>query len=245
MIYITGDTHCDWMSRLNTDAFPEQKEMTKDDCVIITGDFGIWNDSKQERYELNWLEDKPFTTLFVDGNHENYDLLNTYPVSEWHGGKVQFIRPHVIHLMRGQIFDIEEKTFFTFGGARSHDIQDGILEKGDPKIKKWKKDCTKWFRVNHVSWWKEELPSEEEMEEGLMNLENIDNKVDFIVTHCGPTSSIALYSHGLYKPDVLTDYLEEIRRKVDFRRWFMGHYHDNHAINYKEIILFEQIVRIV
>ena len=31
MIYITGDTHGDWMSRLNTKAFPEQKEMTKDD----------------------------------------------------------------------------------------------------------------------------------------------------------------------------------------------------------------------
>ena len=83
------------------------------------------------------------------------------------------------------------------------------------------------------------------MKEGRKNLENINNKVDFIVTHCGATSSMALYSHGEYKPDILTDYLEEIRRKVDFGRWLMGHYHTNHAINDKEIILYEQIVRIV
>lgn len=35
----------------------------------------------------SWLNDRPFTTLFVDGNHENFDLLNAYPVENWHGGK--------------------------------------------------------------------------------------------------------------------------------------------------------------
>ena len=245
MIYITGDTHGDWMSRLNTNVFPEQKEMTKDDTVIICGDFGIWHDTKQERYKLDWLENKPFTTLFIDGNHSNFDRLYAMPVSEWHGGKVHFIRPSVIHLMRGQVFDIEEKVFWTFGGASSHDIEDGILEKDDPRIKKWKYDDNKMFRINHVTWWKEELPSKEEMDEGLKNLEKYGYKVDFIVTHCGATSSMALYSHGFYKPDNLTDYLESIRQRVDFKKWFMGHYHDNHAINDKEIILYEQIVRII
>lgn len=37
------------------------------------------------------------------------------------------IRDSVIHLIRGEIFDIDNKKFFTFGGARSHDIADGIL----------------------------------------------------------------------------------------------------------------------
>ena len=244
MIYITGDTHTDWMSRLNVKAFPEQKEMTKDDYVIICGDFGIWDDTRQERYNLDWLENKPFTTLFVDGNHENFDRLYSLPVSEWYGGKVHFIRPSVIHLMRGQVFNIEGKTFWTFGGASSHDIQDGILEFDDPRVKSWQYDYTKMFRINHVSWWKEELPAEEEIEEGRKNLENIDNKVDFIVTHCGATSSMALYSHGEYKADILTDYFEEIRHRVYFQKWFMGHYHTNYAINDKEIILYEQIVRI-
>ena len=100
MIFITGDTHGDWISRLRTESFPEQKEMTKDDYVIICGDFGIWDNSKREKYNLDWLKDKPFTTLFVDGNHENYDILDELPVKEWNGGKVHFIRPSVIHLMR-------------------------------------------------------------------------------------------------------------------------------------------------
>ena len=244
MIYITGDTHGDWMSRLRTNAFPEQKEMTKDDYVIVCGDFGIWHDTNQERHNLKWLDDKPFTTLFVDGNHENFDRLYTMPVSERNGGNVHFIRPHIIHLMRGQVFEIDGVSLFTFGGASSHDIQDGILEKNDPRVSEWSKIPFKMFRVNHSSWWKEELPSEEEMNEGIQNLEKHNNKIDFIITHCGATSSIALYSMGSYKPDILTNYFEEIRQKVNFKKWFMGHYHDNYAINDKEIILYEQIIRI-
>ena len=77
---------------------------------------------------MDWLEGKPFTTLFVDGNHENFDRLYAYPVEEWHGGKVHKIRPSVIHMMRGQVFAIDGKSVFTFGGASSHDIDGGILE---------------------------------------------------------------------------------------------------------------------
>ena len=96
------------INRLNVDSFPEQKEMTKDDYVIICGDFGIWDNSKREKYNLSWLDDKPFTTLFVSGNHENYDILDSLKMSEWHGGLVNFVRKSVIHLMRGQVFNIEE-----------------------------------------------------------------------------------------------------------------------------------------
>lgn len=122
MIYITGDIHGS-PERLGVHSFYEQKEMTRDDVVIICGDFGmVWEESGEsasERYWLKWLEDKPFTTVFVCGNHENFDRLYQYPVKEWHGGKVHEIRPHVLHLMRGEIFDIEGLKFFAFGGDRS------------------------------------------------------------------------------------------------------------------------------
>ncbi len=98
------------------------------------------------------------------------------------GGNASFIRPSVIHLKRGQVFNLQGKTFFTFGGAKSHDIRDGILEPGDPRIKKWNKDYNKMFRINGVSWWKEELPSQEEMDEGIRNLSKENNKVDYILT---------------------------------------------------------------
>ena len=75
------------------------------------------------------VNNKNFTTLFVDGNHENFERLYRYPVEEWHGGKIHKIRDSVIHLMRGETYDIDNKKFFVFGGAKSHDIRDGILNK--------------------------------------------------------------------------------------------------------------------
>lgn len=250
MIYITGDCHSNF-ERFNKSIFPEQAEMTKDDFVIICGDFGgVWNketESKQETMVLDWLDCKPFTTLFVDGNHENFDRLYSYPVEEWHGGKVHKIRPSVIHLMRGQVFELDGKKIFTFGGASSHDINGGILESNDPDFKKKKKRLDmgdKPYRINHLSWWKEELPSAVEMEEGLKNLEAHGNTVDFIVTHCCASSTLAVISHGLYKPDILTTYLEELRQKVRFKKWFFGHYHDNKNVSAEEILVWEQIVRV-
>lgn len=244
IIWITGDTHGDWIHRVNMDSFPEQKEMTKDDYVIILGDFGIWRDSPQQRWYLNWLEEKRFTTLFIDGNHENYDILDSYPVEEWHGGKVHFIKQSIIHLMRGQVFDIDGLKFFTFGGAASHDISDGVLEIDDPRVKEWRDDPDKMYRINHISWWEREMPSQEEMDEGIKNLAEHNNKVDFILTHCTASSIAALLSHGLYKPDKLTDYLEEVRCNVDYRKNIFGHYHQNLAVSDKDICLYEQIIRV-
>lgn len=248
MIYATGDTHTEWERRVSKRAFPEQAEMTKHDYVVILGDFGIWDGSKGEQKRLDWLEERPFTTIFVDGNHENYDILDAYPVSEWHGGKVHRIRPSVIHLMRGQVYEIDGQTVFAFGGASSHDIRDGVLEKGDPRIREYRRENSygyrRQFRINHVSWWERELPDPEEMEEGRKNLSRVGNKVDFIFTHCAATSTAALLSMGTYQPDRLTDYLEEIRSGTQFRRWLFGHYHDDRAVNDKEILLYEQIVQI-
>lgn len=250
MIFITGDCHGNF-ERLNGSIFPEQNEMTKEDYVIICGDFGgVWNNDKESKMEtmvLDWLDCKPFTTLFVDGNHENFDRLYGYPIEEWSGGKIHRIRPSVMHLIRGQVFEIDGKTIFTFGGASSHDTDGGILELDDPDFKKKRCELDKgWkpYRINHMSWWKEELPSDEEMEEGRRNLLKNGNKVDFVVTHCCSSSTAALLSQGLYKPDMLTDYLEEIRQKVSFKKWFFGHYHDNRNVNAKEILLWEQIIRI-
>lgn len=249
MIYITGDCHQDF-ERFNLDVFPEQKEMTKDDCVIICGDFGgVWNrneESSREAKLMDWLENRPFTTLFVDGNHENFDRLYAYPVEKWHGGKVHKIRPSVIHLMRGQVFEIDGKSIFAFGGASSHDIAGGILEPDDPDFKKKKKLDQGWYpyRVNHVSWWKQELPSEEEMQEGIENLAAHDNKVDFIVTHCCASSTQNLLGGGLYKTDILTEYHEKIHQNTSFKKWFFGHYHDNRNVNIEEILIYEQMIRI-
>ena len=185
------------------------------------------------------------TTLFVSGNHENYDLLASFPVSEWNGGKVQFIKPSVIHLMRGQVFTIDGRKFFSMGGAASHDISGGIFEPDDPNFKE---KCKRLiisgspYRVNHVSWWKEELPNAEEYAEANQNLACNDWKVDFVISHCAPTSVFNFISGGTYRPDELTDYLEQLKSKLDFRRLYFGHYHTNLNIGDRFVLLYEKIL---
>ena len=246
-IIVTGDIHGNPFQRLNLENFPEGKTFTKEDYVIILGDFGlVWDDSAMEHSCLNWLENKPWTTLFIDGNHENYDLLNKFPIEEWGGGRVQKIRSSVIHLLRGEVYDIGGYKFLAMGGARSHDIQDGVLEVGDPRIKIWKKDDFKLFRINHISWWEEEIPNEEERKNALKNLAENDYKVDYILTHEAPSSDVVLMDHLLYHPDEYSRWLEmEIRQKVKYKKWFFGHYHLNLDVNEKETCLFERRIRIV
>ena len=251
MIYVTGDCHADF-TRFNTKNFPEQYDMTKDDYVIICGDFGgVWNrfkENKHEKHWMDWLEDRPFATLFCEGNHENFDRLYSYPVEKWNGGNVHKIRPSVIHLMRGQVFQLCGKKFFVFGGAKSHDTDGGILDPEAPDFKKKKKELDKeWlpYRVEHISWWKEEMASEEEMEEGLRNLSQNNNEVDFIISHCCATSTQAQFVNKTFSADSMTDYLELVKQRVNFTKWFFGHYHDNRNIGSKEILIYEQIIRIL
>ena len=240
MIYITGDTHSDF-SRFTEENFPIQSEMTEDDYVIICGDFGgVWTfegESSREKELLDWLDNKNFTTLFVDGNHENYTRLYNYPIEEWKGGKVHKIRDSVLHLMRGEIFDIDNKKIFAFGGAKSHDIQDGILNLDEEeKIYEYRKRGA-YFRIRDFSWWDLELPIEEEIQNGISNLEKVNYKVDYVIS-----PSIQELINPTYKRDILTDYLQQISEKCTFKRWYFGHYHDYKQVNSQFTLLYENIV---
>ncbi|MDD4142753.1 MAG: metallophosphoesterase [Bacteroidales bacterium] len=162
MIFVTGDTHGEIDSGKLKVFAKENPQLTKNDYVLIAGDFGgLWFPKRLES-DLKSFSDLPFTILFVDGNHENFDLLNSYPVLKWNGGNAHIIKPDIIHLMRGQVFEIDKNIFFTFGGGTSVD---------------------KMFRKEGVSWWPQETPSYEEFEEAMANLNAINNKVDYIITH--------------------------------------------------------------
>ena len=88
-LYLTGDTHGNFR-RFLPESFYEQETMTKKDIVLVCGDLGgVWYGDKRDDDGLDFLERRPFTTAFVPGNHENYDALRTYPLEEWHGGKVR------------------------------------------------------------------------------------------------------------------------------------------------------------
>jgi predicted phosphodiesterase len=228
-IYVTGDLHGHIdISKLNMKNFSDQKHLTKKDYLIICGDFGlIWNNSNQELYWRKWLENKNFTTLFCDGNHENHVLLNKYPIEQWNGGKIHRISNSIIHLMRGQVFIIDGLKFFVMGGAVSVD---------------------KEFRIEHISWWKEELPNFVEMNEGLYNLKKHNNKVDYIISHTCSSNTLKVISklwRFTPKPeDTLNQYFDVIEQEIEYKMWYFGHFHEDMMVMDNQTLLYNKIRKI-
>ena len=197
--------------------------------MIVYGDFGgLWTNSNEEKHWRRWLDNKSFTTLFVDGNHENHIMLNEdYPEVEFHGGHAHKISDSVYHLMRGQIFTIGGNRIFTMGGAESHD---------------------KEHRIEGFSWWAEEMPSTEDYREALTNLEANNMEVDYIISHCAPESIQAKISvfHKLkvYPNNKLTEFFEELKRLVKYKHWYFGHYHLSKSIDQKHTCLYHYIIKL-
>lgn len=251
MVFVTGDCHADF-HKFSTHNFPEQKEMTREDTVIVCGDFGIWHNDKDEQYWFKWLSEKPFTVAFVDGNHENFDRLysDEFPIVDFHGGKAHKIRDNIYHLMRGYVFDFDGKKFWCFGGASSHDIDDGIIDPDDyldsgeliATIRQWQKE-NRMFRINHISWWRQEMPSSEEMKFGLKTLEENEFQVDFIISHCCPQDVAS--AMGYRGSDMLTQYFNTVAHDAKFARWYFGHYHTEETIWGKFVCHYDGIERIV
>lgn len=219
MIRITGDPHGD-ISRFYELYYNHgESHWTKDDILIFCGDWGfLFLNNKTENSFLDDLSSRPYTICFVDGNHENFDAINTYPIIEWNGGKAHQIRKNIFHLMRGQVFEIDGKTFFTMGGAYS-------LDKGS--------------RTPGYSWWPDELPTDADYKEATSNLQKYGMKVDYIITHTLPREMILRL--GKY-PDThdmeLTGFLEWIMYEVDFKHWYCGHWHDDKELNDQFTILW-------
>lgn len=223
MIAVTGDTHGEEERFLYLDSVIN-KNLHKGDYLIICGDFGyVYDDSFRERKYLDQLAESEFVILFCDGNHENFDLLEEYPIEEWKGGKVHVIRrddegiPKIIHLMRGQIFNIDGKSIFTFGGAYSDD---------------------KDMRKIHYSWWPQEMPDYDEMKEAAENLKKYDYKVDYIITHTAPEETMNSLEQEHSKERVLNTFLEWIRKNVAYKHWYMGHLHKELDLWRKQTILW-------
>ena len=147
MIYITGDTHGDHIRFIENNMGDD--EWTEKDYLIVCGDFGfVFLNNDSEKEFLDFLEKKPYTICFCDGNHENFPAIFSYPKELWNGGYVHRIRNNVLHLMRGQVFQIDGKKIFTMGGAYSID---------------------RYVRKLNFSYWKEELPNNQEYHEASKN----------------------------------------------------------------------------
>lgn len=216
MIYVTGDIHADLdIKKLSNSAFSESRILTRNDYLVILGDFGFpfYDKEVMKKRDLmdeyifwtHWLAQKPYTILFIDGNHENFNFWDTQEVTEKWGGKVQQHPDisNVFHLMRGEVYEIDGKKIFAFGGAVSPDWKD---------------------RVENVSYWKQEQATQEQIEYARKNLAMHDNKIDYIFTHTMPMELIIKNGY-LPISDRGAEYLDEVLYDVDYKVWCCGHFH--------------------
>lgn len=221
MIYITGDTHGIY-ERFED---PRLKALKHGDTLIICGDFGfVWDGSKQESLVLKKLSKKKYNICFVDGTHENFELLEEYEEKKWNGGKVHQLAVNIFHLMRGQIYQLEDQTIFTMGGGESPDID---------------------IRFEQSNWQNREKPTRDELVEGVDNLARMDGKVDIIVTHEPPAKLKDFLLLRQEHPAAITginSFFEQLSDTCEYSRWFFGSLHIDKIISANHISLFSNIV---
>ena len=231
MIYLFGDIHgYENLIKFNKKTFRHGVNLTKNDYVIILGDFGVpWynreldeNRYTHEQRVLDIFDRKPWTTLFVDGNHENFDILNNLESVPMFDSTVGKLRNSIFHLRRGHIYNIDYHKFLTFGGAASID---------------------KYRRELKVSWWKEEEATEEEMALAIENLNNHNSEVDYVLSHTcsyGLIEKIANIKREFLYPDKCSKFFSHLEDKIKYKKWFFGHLHlDYVSPDTKYVCLFD------
>jgi hypothetical protein len=224
MVYVTGDMHGD-ISRFSD---PALRQLKKGDVLIVCGDFGfLWDNSKQEQKNLKKLATKKYDICFVDGTHENFEILNSLPVIDWQGGKVHRVAGNIFHLMRGQIYKIDNISYFTMGGGESPDID---------------------IRFEANAWSKDEFPSRDEMVEGAKRLEELDCKIDYIITHEPPVkvkTFLSLKDEEKVAVNGLNTYLDELSTACTYRRWFFGSMHLDKFISSSMVAVYQAIINTI
>lgn len=208
MIYLLSDPHQGGEG--STQALKDYLENAKDeDLLILLGDISL----RLEDAPINREFDEFFLSAkkniaFIDGNHENFDYLYSFPEEDWNGGRVHRLTDHIVHMKRGHIFTLEGKTFLTFGGCKSSS--------------RWK---------DRGLWYPQEEPTEEEYALLHENLKKRNYQVDYILTHKYENG------RGTQTPK-LRELAEYIDANVDFKMWYAGHWHTDDMIDEKHALVF-------
>ena len=221
MIYVSGDTHGDISWFKNS----KLKKLGEKDILIVCGDFGfLWNrNSAEEKKNLDILKSKKYTICFVDGAHENFDILNSYTPYRWKGGNAHKIADNIYHLMRGEVFTLENKTFFIMGGGESEDRD---------------------MREPGISWWEEEMPNAEEIKNAQDNLKDNECRVNYILTYEAPAIAkdfLKLHTNQSAKLSPLNTYLQELMKDVEYYHWYFGSLHTDMQITSRMTAVFNKI----
>ena len=213
MLYITGDTHGDY------DVFAERRldKLKRGDTLIITGDFGfIWDNSEKESKTLKKLAKKKYTILFVEGAHENNDSIRSHDEVELFGGRAIKIADNIYCLNRGEIYTIEDKSVLALGGG----MPPYADEDDDSKT----------------------LPTDEELEYAVNNIQERHRRIDLIITHEAPASVKRLIDRNATIND-LNIFLDTVLHNTRYGKWYFGSLHQDRQVSDRLICVFEEVYR--
>lgn len=206
MIYITGDTHGE-IDFEKLKIYFKKRYVSEKDFLIILGDAGIVWDNDYENMLLKYYF-LGLTIFFIDGNHENFDLLNKFPIVKKNNARVHVLYDGIYHVLRGEILILNNLSFLCVGGAESID---------------------KESRIAHESWWKEERIKEYDIDKAFFNLETTHFKVDYVLSHCAP-DCVVVKELG-FNSDESTKQLSRLCPYIEMKHWYFGHYHIDRTFN--------------
>jgi DNA repair exonuclease SbcCD nuclease subunit len=193
--------------------------LKKGDFLIIAGDFGfLWDKTEKEDKILKSIGKRRFYTLFIEGCHDNYDLINSYPEEDFCGGSAHHISGRLFHLIRGGIFNLNGVRVFAFGGGVSADISE---------------------RLKMNRYWTEETATAEDIETARENLKDHGDTFDYAVTHEAPASIKQFLN---FEANLLTPvhhFFDEVKETCIYKKWYFGKLHKRKVIPPKFTALFD------
>ena len=216
--FLKGDIHGNLFEIID---FINRFNLGKNDNIIILGDCGIaWRKDKKDLAKNIKLWNKcgnEVKLYFIDGNHENFNILNSLPI-ENNMGK---IADNIYHLRRGQVYEFENKKILVCGGADSID---------------------KYRRIENFTWWKEEAISQETIND--IPAGHYDYVLTHCCPRSVfEKNRIYLSTLQFLDENKINhsseDMLEQLKNKITFDHWFFGHYHINCNLDEKFTCLFE------
>ena len=217
MFYITGDTHGQFE---RIEYFCYDNGTTKQDTLIILGDVGInYYGGKRDLEIKNMLAKLPITLFCIKGNHEQYaGNLPQYDLVDWNDGKVyvEYEFPNLLFAKDGEIYNINGQKTIVIGGAYSVD---------------------KYFRLERgYNWFADEQPSEKTKQLVEQKLKNHNWEVNLVLSHTCPRRYEPIeWFLSVVKQDSVDksteNWLDSIFEKLNFNKWYCGHYHGEKQID--------------
>lgn len=211
MVYVTGDTHCDF-SRF--ESFCAEKATTQEDIMIILGDSGLnYNGNFRDERTKENASAYPLTFFCIHGNHEKRaSAIYTYKTRVFCGGVVYYEEkyPKLLFAKDGEIYRFNGYDCIAVGGAFSIDRMRRAAY-GYP-------------------WYPDEQPSDEVKKHVEEVLDRRNRKIDVILSHTCPRkyepSEVFLEGYDQYSIDKTTEnWFDTIENHVAYQYWYCGHFH--------------------